>query len=85
MRYQVIIETHVDKETKNISQRDMQRIDKVILGLRDNPRPFGCKKLTEREGYRIRVGHYRILYTIDEEGKVVIIYRVRKKDESTYK
>jgi mRNA interferase RelE/StbE len=44
--------------------------------LKENPRPVGCKKLTNQEGYRIRIGNYRILYTIEDENKIVMIYRV---------
>lgn len=85
MNYNVIVEAKVDKDTKGIPKNDLQKIDEEILKLKDKPRPFGCKKLTEGEGYRIRVGNYRILYTIDDKAKIVVIYRVRKKDEKTYK
>lgn len=51
----------------------------------DNPRPYGSKKLTEKEGYRIRVGDYRILYTIDDEAKVIVVYRIKIKGKATYK
>jgi mRNA interferase RelE/StbE len=50
-----------------------------------NPRPHGSKKLTEKEGYRIRAGDYRILYTIDDETKTVVIYRIKIKGKATYK
>ncbi|WP_420902516.1 type II toxin-antitoxin system RelE family toxin [Pseudoflavitalea rhizosphaerae] len=36
----------------------------VILDLANNPRPHGYKKLKGRDGYRIRVGDYRVLYNI---------------------
>jgi mRNA interferase RelE/StbE len=49
------------------------------------PRPYGSKKLTEKEGYRIRAGDYRILYTIDDEAKVAVIYRIKIKGKSTYR
>ncbi len=52
------------------------RVNKLIARLGENPRPPGVKKLTTREGYRVRVGDYRILYVVDDEAKIVIIYRV---------
>lgn len=58
---------------------------KAIPPLTTNPRPYGSKKLTEKEGYRIRVGDYRILYTIDDEAKVVVVYRIKIKGKSTYR
>ena len=43
----------------------------AIAGLARNPRPHGYKKLKGREGYRIRVGNYRIIYDIFD--KVLIV------------
>ncbi|MBO9635349.1 MAG: type II toxin-antitoxin system RelE/ParE family toxin [Chitinophagaceae bacterium] len=40
------------------------QIKNSILQLADNPRPHGYKKLKGRDGYRIRVGDYRVLYNI---------------------
>ena len=43
-----------------------QRIIKRLLTLKANPRPQGAKKLGGGDRYRIRVGDYRVLYTIDD-------------------
>ena len=85
MHYTVIIEKKAGKEADNIPEKYRSAIDRTILSLSDNPRPHGCKKLTDREGYRIRVGDYRILYAIDDEAKIVVIYRIKIRGESTYK
>ena len=85
MTYRILLETGVEKDTRRIPHRDRKRIDQVILALAPNPRPHNSKKLTEKEGYRIRVGDYRILYMIDDENKVVVIYRVKIRSEKTYK
>lgn len=42
-------------------------------------------KLTDKEGYRIRVGDYRILYTIDDDNRIVVVYRIKIRSEKTYK
>jgi len=44
-----------------------------------------CKKLTDKEGYRIRVADYRILYTIDDRSKMVVVYRIKIRGKDTYK
>lgn len=50
--------------------RDRLRVR--IHGHADDPRPFGVKKLRgEYDAYRIRVGSYRILYTIDDTDRLV--------------
>ena len=57
------------------------RIIKQLISLSDNPRPHGVKKLHGREGYRIRVGDYRILYVIDDnEKKVEIVSAAHRKE-----
>jgi mRNA-degrading endonuclease RelE of RelBE toxin-antitoxin system len=42
------------------------------------------KKLTGQEVYRIRLGDYRVLYTVDDKIREVRIEAVRKRDERTY-
>ncbi len=85
MTYKIVIERKAQKEAEKIPTKYQSMIDKTILSLSSNPRPFGSKKLTEKEGYRIRVGNYRILYTVDDRAKVIVIYRIKIKGKSTYK
>ena len=70
-------------EVKTASRRVERQLDKVdheiypkvaeaIESLADNPRPFGVKKLAGRV-HRIRVGPYRIIYSIYDREKVVVI------------
>ncbi|WP_331448777.1 MULTISPECIES: type II toxin-antitoxin system RelE family toxin [Microcystis] len=49
--------------------------------LAENPRPSGCLKLTVREGWRVRIGVYRIIYGIDDSEKKVIVLDIgHRKD-----
>lgn len=57
---------------KRIDHRDRPRIRGAIALLAADPRPPGAKKLRGREGYRIRVGTYRIIYII-EDGRLVVV------------
>ena len=36
-------------------------------------RPTGCLKLIGRDGWRIRVGVYRVIYQIDDQEKKIVI------------
>lgn len=85
MNYKIIIEKKAEKEAKIIPHNDRTAIDKKILLLSSNPRPRNSKKLTEKEGYRIRVGNYRILYTVDDEAGTVVIYRIKIKGKGAYR
>jgi len=85
LTYQILVEKRVEKATHHLPFRDRQEIDQAIHALGANPRPHGCKKLTDKEGYRIRVGDYRVLYTIDDGNRTVVIYRIKIRNERTYR
>lgn len=85
LSYKIIIERKAEKDAGKIPFNIRATIDKAILDLTQNPRPRGCKKLTEKEGYRIRVGDYRILYIIDDKDKIIVIYRIKIRSKTTYK
>lgn len=44
------------------------------------------KSLTDREEYRLRVGRYRVIFTVDTQliPTVISIEEVKKRDERTY-
>ena len=82
MAYTVIIENKAQKEFLKLSPPHDGSVKKSISGLVKNPRPQGVKKLAgTKDGYRVRIGNYRILYTIDEPKRVVTIYRIRHRRE----
>ena len=74
----------VRKELDSLDDETYLRIVAAIHRLRENPRPPETKKLTGQEVYRIRLGDYRVLYTVDDKAKEVRIEAVRKRDERTY-
>ena len=66
-KYQVNLKKSVIKDLEKLPDIVLKRDQKTILGLANNPRPDGCKKLKGRDDYRVRVGGYRILYFINDE------------------
>ena len=81
MSYQILILRRAQKELAKLFGRDFERVKQSILKLSDHPRPSGCRKLTGRDGWRIRVGKYRVIYEIDEKEEVVIILHIgHRKD-----
>jgi mRNA interferase RelE/StbE len=81
-RYSLEIKPSAGKELDALSDALFARIDRKIVTLADNPRPAGCKKLRGyKDQWRIRVGDYRILYTIDDgEKRVAITRAAHRKD-----
>ena len=58
------------------------RVADAILRLEDEPRCVGAKKLRGSDDYRVHVGSYRILYSIDDEQQVVEIVAVVHRREA---
>jgi len=81
--YSVILTKAAAKEIDRIASRaDRQRIEHRIRQLAANPHPPGSKKLKGETGrYRIRQGDYRILYTVEEEIRVVAIVQVAHRKD----
>ena len=61
----------------------------AILALADQPRPAGSRKLSGQELYRVRIRidgvAWRIIYQVRDEERVVLITRVARRDEGTYR
>jgi mRNA interferase RelE/StbE len=76
MSYNIGILRRAQKELAQLPKQEYQRIKEVIESLSQDPRPQGCKKLTGREGWRIRVGDYRVIYEIDDVQQALTILHV---------
>jgi mRNA interferase RelE/StbE len=78
-------------EDTGAARRDLQtlprdiliRIEARIQALAENPRPRGVERVQGTpHGWRLRVGAYRILYTVDDALQVVTIGRVRHRRDA---
>jgi len=79
--YKVHFKASVEKDFTTIPKKDLKKILKRIEGLAENPRPWGCEKLTGRERYRLRQGRYRIVYSIQDDEFTVWVVKVgHRKD-----
>ncbi len=70
------------KDLRRIPPDQVARIVNAAGGLATEPRPDGSKKLQGTEHtYRIRVGDYRIIYTISDGTETVTVTRVRHRKD----
>ena len=76
MNYQVNILRQGQKALENLPQEDYERVRDSILKLAQEPRPSGCLKLSGRDGWRIRIGNYRVIYEINNRDKIVTILSI---------
>ena len=70
--FQIVIERYAQKQLDTIDSPYFEQIISSIQELSLNPRPFGYKKLRGNQGYRIRIGVYRVIYRIED--KLILIY-----------
>ena len=70
------------KKLERLPGNVIERIFPKLEALEVEPRPAGCKKLKGgRDEWRIRVGDYRVVYTIDDVKLRVSVTRVRHRSE----
>ena len=68
------------KELKRIDRGEIPRILAAIESLAEDPHPAGCRKLVGSTAtYRIRIGDFRVVYTIERNRLVIEIVRVRHR------
>ena len=80
-KYTVVVTSTVKKLILKLPSSIAHRIENSLLQLEEDPRPPGYKKLKGRNGYRIRVGDYRIIYEIEDNIlRIVIIDVGNRKD-----
>jgi mRNA interferase RelE/StbE len=83
--YQVRLRRAVQKQLDKLIGQDYQAVAKGISSLQQEPRPPGVKKLAESGLWRIRVRRYRVVYAIDDKESLIIVVRVARRTEDTYK
>lgn len=76
MIYEIRYKRKAIKALAQINEPYFSSILRAIDDLALNPKPFGYKKLKGRDGYRIRVGTYRIVYDILRSNLIIEIIHV---------
>ncbi len=81
--YEVKLARSAKKEVKLLDGVIRVRVIHAFRSLTNDPRPPGCRKLVGATNrWRIRVGDYRILYTIDDSAHLVEIVAVRHRSKA---
>jgi mRNA interferase RelE/StbE len=81
VKYSLFILPQAQRAMASLETQDREKIRKAILALQENPRPTHCRKLTGRDGWRMRVGNYRVIYEIDDAARSVTILNVGHRRE----
>jgi mRNA interferase RelE/StbE len=74
--YSVLILRRAQRHLADLPTGSYERVRDAIRSLAENPRPRGAKKLVAREGWRLRVGDYRVVYEVDDRAGTVTVLDV---------
>lgn len=79
-RYEVAYDPKVIKELKKLDKPMARRVTRAVDALATDPRPASSKSLVGYVGYpdlrRLRVGDYRVIYTVRDTELIVLALRV---------
>ena len=77
MAHRIEVSPAAARQLKKIDRRLLAQIAEKIDSLADDPRPYGCEKLSGYENlYRVRVGDHRIVYGVEDRRVLVAVLKV---------
>ncbi|MGJ8640403.1 MAG: type II toxin-antitoxin system RelE family toxin [Opitutaceae bacterium] len=79
--YKIEFSKRVRKDFKKIPTHDAKRILNAIQLLASDPLPQNSKKLKGEELFRIRIGNYRVIYSIEDSKMIIFVIKLgHRKD-----
>ena len=76
--YKLTIKRQAIKALQNMPRQNAQRIRRELDKLAEHPnrRDIDVASLTGRDGFRLRVGDWRIIFTRDDKARVIDVLRI---------
>jgi len=82
-KYKVVLRPAARRDADALDRKTFDRVLSKMHMLKSDACPPGSKKLVGRDNeYRLRIGNYRVLYEIDDEEKIIRIFRVLHRREA---
>jgi mRNA interferase RelE/StbE len=72
-RYRVEVRPAAIRALRKLDPKIRPRIEGAIALLAEDPRPPASRPLKGRPGYRVRVGDYRIIYTVQDDALLIVV------------
>jgi mRNA interferase RelE/StbE len=80
--YELRFAKSFQRDLRSLAPNMIPVIVEKAMQLERNPRPAQSKKLRGSEAYRLRIGDYRVFYTIDDGRRSVTVYHVAHRREA---
>lgn len=82
MKYSIIYKRSAAEELLQLPATVAFKVRAAINKLAENPRPQGCKKLKgSNSDYRVRLGNYRIIYTIADNVLIITVIKIAHRKD----
>lgn len=82
LNFDVQLDNSARKDLRRLSAKARKAIQDTFLDMEHDPFSGACSKLKGTDGYRTRVGDYRILFEIDTDLRLVNVYRIRHRKDA---
>ena len=80
-RYRIELRPAAVRALRQLDPQVRGRVQGVISLLADHPRPPAARPLRGRPGMRVRVGDYRIIYTVEDDVLLVVVVALGHRRE----
>ena len=84
-RFRVDLAPAAQRQLRRLPPGSAAALRGPILALGIDPRPPGATKVAASDFWRIRAGDLRVIYAIDVAAALVVVLRVARRSESTYR
>ena len=84
-RHRVDISPAAQRQLRRLPPGEAARLRGPILAFAIEPRPPGVVKLAGTDYWRLRVADLRIIYLVDDVARLVVVLKVARRSESTYR
>ena len=79
--YRIEVRPAAARALRKLDPPAARRVQGAIALLARDPRPPSARALQGRAGFRVRVGDYRILYTIEDDVLLVVVVTLGHRRE----
>lgn len=85
MSWRVVLAPKAEKDLAGVHEPDHARIIGRLQRLKMEPRPIGAPQLKGSHFHRLRVGDWRAIYEIQDTERLIVVARVLRRSEKTYR
>ena len=77
----VAIKKSAQRRLERIPNPDKERIKRAIITLAKNPEQLDIKPLVGRDGYRLRVGNWRLIMDVYHDEKIFAVHTLEARGD----